>query len=87
MCLSLYLLHLHSGKNDAGCNECSSAGEVMEAVTNAGITVTSVVMSLAVEPRVCHKITTMTCELITPTIKIITLQGLKEPLIIHLFGK
>lgn len=74
-------------KNDAGCNECSSSGEVREVVTNAGITATSVVMSLAVKPSICHKIATMMCEPLTPTIKTITPQSLEESLIIHLFGK
>lgn len=54
---------------------------------NAGIRATSVAMSLAVKPSICHKIATMICELRTATTKTVTPQGLKESLIIHLFEK
>lgn len=64
-----------------GCGYC------MQVVTSAGITATSVAMQLAVKLSICHKITTMICELITPTIKTITPQSLKEALIIHLIWK
>lgn len=56
-------------------------------VSNVGIIAASAAVSLAVKPSICHKIATMLCELITATIKAITLQSLKESLIIPLFGK
>lgn len=56
------------------------------AVTNAGMPAMSVAVA-AVQLSTCHKIATMIHELITPTMKTMTLRSLEEALTIHLTWK